>query len=117
MCSILAATLTTLSCLLSTVIVHAAPSDRIEIRSSYRYARYASIEARAARIDWAPRLSFMPRDASDFAAAYSKGAWAARLDGPGDEQEQILIVRSSDVSLFPRAEKRPALLPAALCCG
>jgi hypothetical protein len=93
MCILLAAKLATLTVLVLTAFVNAAPSDRVEIRSSYRYARYASIEARSVRIDWAPRLTFMPQDASDFATAYSKGAWTAGLDGPGDEQEQVLVVR------------------------
>ena len=71
----------------------AAPSPPVEIRASTTFSRYASIEARVAGITWDPRLSFLPRSAADFGRAHAAGAWSASLDGPGNEREQLLMVR------------------------
>jgi hypothetical protein len=79
--------------LINIVIVSSQIPDRVQINGEFSFARYATIESRQARIDWDPQLSFMPRNTVDFLEASSAGAWAARLDGPGDEQEQVLLVR------------------------
>jgi hypothetical protein len=70
-----------------------------EILGTYNFARFASIEAKDASITWDPRLSFLPSNTNSFAQAQTEGAWASAQDGPGDDQEQVLLVRLVDPRL------------------
>ena len=72
--------------------------DRVVIESNVSYARSASIQARSARIGWTEAVTFLPLSTSDFAQARADGLWTAALDGPGDEQQQILLVRPQHIS-------------------
>ena len=72
--------------------------DRVVIESNVSYARSAAIQARSARIDWTEAVTFLPLSTSDFAQARADGLWTAALNGPGDEQQQVLLVRLQDVS-------------------
>lgn len=66
--------------------------DSVQIDGELSFARYANIEARQARIEWDPLVTFMPESANDFLSAFKAGEWVSKLDGPGDEQEQVLTV-------------------------
>jgi hypothetical protein len=67
--------------------------DLIRIGPERSFLKYASAEAKQARIHWNPKVSqYLPHAAVDFLESHQAGLWSTALDGIGDRNEQTLAV-------------------------